>query len=341
MKKIIASLAFSTITLASLLGTPSISAQEEIDKITMGFVPSRDPQEIVTATEPLEQLLIDELKELGFEVGEIDITVGTSYEAVGEGLVAGTIDVGFIPGGTYVLYDDGSEVLLTATRVGLSNDSDNPVDWNENEPTEATDEQVTYYRALAIAGPSEKGKELADKINKGEELSWEDLDSAKWTVMSPSSPAGYIYPALKLSDEYDKSIADLSNAVQSDSYLTAFSRLASGQVDILLTYADGRRDYAEQWESELGAENDIWTDTDTLLITDAIFNDTVSVSKNSDTMTDELKEAVAEALINLTEDEKTREVIFNIYSHEGYEKANDSDYDNERKAQELLLEANN
>ncbi|WP_235991543.1 PhnD/SsuA/transferrin family substrate-binding protein [Facklamia lactis] len=159
--------------------------------------------------------------------------------------------------------------------------------------------------------------------------------------MSPTSPAGYIYPALKLSDKYDKSIADLSNAVQSDSYLTAFSRLASGQVDILLTYADGHRDYAEQWESELGAENDIWTDTDTLLITDAIFNDTVSVSKNSDTMTDELKEAVAEALINLTEDEKTCEVIFNIYSHEGYEKASDSDYDNERKAQELLLEANN
>ncbi|WP_235991542.1 PhnD/SsuA/transferrin family substrate-binding protein [Facklamia lactis] len=81
---------------------------------------------------------------MGFEVGEIDITVRTSYEAVGEGLVAGTIDVGFIPGGTYVLYDDGSEVLLTATRAGLSNDSDNPVDWNENEPTEATDEQVTY-----------------------------------------------------------------------------------------------------------------------------------------------------------------------------------------------------
>ena len=90
----------------------------KIDKLTIGFVPSRDPDEIVTATEPLKDLLTQELAGLGYEVGEVDITVGTSYEAVGEGLSAGTIDVGLIPGGTYVLYEDGCDVILTATRDG-------------------------------------------------------------------------------------------------------------------------------------------------------------------------------------------------------------------------------
>ena len=199
-----AALTLASVTTLASVAMPAVAAQEttQIDELSIGFVPSRDPEEIVTATEPLEQLLIDELATLGYEVGSVDISVGTSYEAVGEGLSAGTIDIGFIPGGTYVLYDDGAEIILTSTRAGLS-DSDDPADWNA-EPTEATDEQVTYYRAIMIAGPSEKGRELADKVNNGEELSFEDLNSANWSVMSPSSSAGYIYPTIWLQDNFQQ-----------------------------------------------------------------------------------------------------------------------------------------
>ena len=120
------------------------SGAKQIETLKVAFVPSREPQEIITATEPLKQLLKDELAKEGYEVGEVEITVGTTYEAVGEGLEAGTIDVGLIPGGTYVLYDDGAEVILTATRDSLNKDSDNPKDWNVGHPTEASD----YCRSL-------------------------------------------------------------------------------------------------------------------------------------------------------------------------------------------------
>ena len=216
------------------------SGAKQIETLKVAFVPSREPQEIITATEPLKQLLKDELAKEGYEVGEVEITVGTTYEAVGEGLEAGTIDVGLIPGGTYVLYDDGAEVILTATRNGLSKDSDNAKDWNDGQPTEASEKQAVSYCALIIAGPSDKGQELAAKVNGGEELTWEDLDSANWSIMGTASPAGYIYPALWLQDHYGKGISDLSSAVQSDSYASAFARLASGQVDVLVTYADAR-----------------------------------------------------------------------------------------------------
>ena len=174
--------------------TPDTSSTQEtgnktIDTLRIAFVPSREPDEIITATEPLKQMLTDELAKLGYDVGEVDITVGTSYEAVGEALSAGTADVGLIPGGTYVLYDDGCDVLLTATRDGLSIDSDNAKDWNDNAPTEPTTEQVTSYRALMIAGPSAKGQELAAKVNAGEALTWEDVSSANWSVANSSSPA--------------------------------------------------------------------------------------------------------------------------------------------------------
>ncbi len=310
---------------------------KSIEKLSIGFVPSREPEEIITATEPLKDLLKEELAELGYDVGEIDITVGTNYEAVGEALSAGTTDVGFIPGGTYVLYDDGAEVILTATRAGLSTDSDDPAEWNKNEPIEAADEQTTSYRALIIAGPSEKGQELAEKVNNGEELTFEDLDSATWNVMSSSSPAGYIYPALWLKENYDKTITDLSRAVQTDSYGSAFARLASGQTDVLVTYADARRDFEDTWTSEYGREADIWEETDVIGVTPPIYNDTISVSKNSEIMDEGLKEALQQAFINIGESEEGKEVI-SIYNHDGYQEATDSDYDNERKAQELVQE---
>lgn len=317
----------------------SETSNKKIDTLRIAFVPSREPEEIITATEPLKQMLTDELATLGYDVGEVDITVGTSYEAVGEALAAGTADVGLIPGGTYVLYDDGCDVLLTATRDGLSIDSDNAKDWNDNASTEPTTEQVTSYRALMIAGPSEKGKELAAKVNAGEALTWEDVSSANWSVANSSSPAGYIYPSLWLQENFDKNITDLPHAVQSDSYGSAFARLASGQVDILCTYADARRDYEDEWTTEYGMTNSIWDDTAVVGVTPAIYNDTISVSKTSPIMDDDFKQALGQAFINIGNTEEGKEVIA-IYSHNGYQWAKSEDYDSERAAQEMIQSLN-
>ena len=291
----------STSTTAS-----SETSNKKIDTLRIAFVPSREPEEIITATEALS---------------------------------AGTADVGLIPGGTYVLYDDGCDVLLTATRDGLSIDSDNAKDWNDNAPTEPTTEQVTSYRALMIAGPSEKGKELAAKVNAGEALTWEDVSSANWSVANSSSPAGYIYPSLWLQENFDKNITDLPHAVQSDSYGSAFARLASGQVDILCTYADARRDYEDEWTTEYGMTNSIWDDTAVVGVTPAIYNDTISVSKTSPIMDDDFKQALGQAFINIGNTEEGKEVIA-IYSHNGYQWAKSEDYDSERAAQEMIQSLN-
>lgn len=310
---------------------------KSMDALNVYFVPSREPSEIVTATEPLKQLLKDEMLKQGYDVGTVNISVGTTYEAVGEALGAGTADIGFIPGGTYVLYDDGCDVLLTATRDGLSKDSDNPKDWNDGQATEASDKQAVSYRALFIAGPSAKGQELAAKVNKGEKLTWDDLNGANWSIMGTSSPAGYIYPALWLQDNYGKGLSDLNNAVQSDSYASAFARLASGQVDILVTYADARRDYADRWTSEFGRTQDIWKETNVIGVTDPIYNDTICVSKTLEDKDPDIAAALQNAFIDIGNTDAGKEVI-KIYSHNGYQKATSADYDNERKAQKLVQE---
>ena len=311
-----------------------------IETLKIQFVPSREPEEIVTQTEPLKEILKAKLAEKGYDVKNIDITVGTNYEATGEALSAGSVDVGFIPGGTYAIYDDGAEVILTATRKGLSVESDNAKDWNDKKPTEQIDDQVNFYRALIIAGPSEKGKELAAKVNKGEKLTWEDLSSAKWSVMSSSSPAGYIYPYLWLQKNYEKGITDLSSLVQADSYPSSMARLASGQVDVMVGFADVRMDNADKWQSEFGKTQSIWDETNVIGVTDKIFNDTISVSKNSEIMTDDFKKALSDSFMEIAQTDEGKKII-SIYSHEGYQVAKDSDYDGEREAQKLLKELKN
>ncbi len=337
MKKAIAFVTVLTMSLGMLAISVAAEESKEIDKLSIAFVPSREPDEIITATEPLKDLLTEELAKEGYTVGSVDISVGTSFDAVGQALVAGTTDIGVIPGSTYVLYDDGAEVILTATRKGLSNDSDSAKDWNDNKPTEAVETQATSYRALMIAGPSEKGQELAEKVNNGEELTWEDLDSANWSVMSSTSPAGYVYPSLWMNENFGHNVTELSHAVQADSYGTAFAQLASGQVDVVCCYADARRDYESKWNEEYSMENSIWDDTNVIGVTPAIYNDTISVSTQSPIMDDELKEALQNAFMNIAETDEGKEVIA-IYSHEGYQKATSEDYDSEREAQQLIMD---
>ncbi len=314
------------------------SGNVQLDELTMYFVPSRDSAEILQATEPLKQLTKDALADEGYDVEEVKIEVGSTYEAVGEALTAGTADIGFIPGGTYALYsDDGVDVALTATRNGLSVESADPVDWNNNEPITGIEDQVTFYRALIIAGPSEKGQALQDKINNGEQLTWEDLEQSTWAVRSTSSSAGYIYPTIWLGENYEKSISDLPNVVTTDGYGASFNALAAETADIAVFYADARRDNEDKWNSNedggMGRTATIWEETDVIGVTAPIYNDTISIS--SQTVDSDLKEAIQNAFINIGNTEEGKEVIA-IYSHNGYKVAQDSDYDDERKAQEII-----
>ena len=226
MKKIAALILALALTLSCFA---ALADNIKMDKLTFQFVPSKDADVIITGTKNLPDLIKAEMATLGYDIGEVEISVGTSYEATGEAMSAGTIDVGWLPGGTYAIYSQNQEVdvILTATRAGLSNDSENPADWNgEANKTLPTDTQVTFYRALIYAGPSEYGKQLAAKVNAGETLTWEELDAATWAVGNTSSSAGYIYPTMWLMNNYDgKKISDLSSVVNLG-YADAFAQAA-------------------------------------------------------------------------------------------------------------------
>ena len=320
-----------------------LSNRVHFDSITLGFVPSSDSDAIFSATEALPEIFKTELAKHGVDVDSISIEVGDSYDATGEAMVAGDVDIGWLPGGTYALYSEDCEVILTATRSGLSIDSTTPADWNDenNIPTKSND-TVKYYRALIFAGPSEYGQMLAEKANRGEKLTLEELDAARWATQKVSSSAGYIYPNLWLIKNYNKQLSDLSNVTPlSTGYADALLAAANNEVDIFAGYADLRRDYAECWtlqtdettadgRSGMGGSHSIWRDIKVIGVTDEIYNDAVAVSKNSSLYntdyTEDLIKIIQQSLIDIINTPQGKE-IFKVYAHTGYAVATDADYE--------------
>lgn len=321
---------------ASLETNDPSGGVQKVDSLKIAFSPYADADSITTATAPLEQLLQTKLLEKGYDVGEVDMTVGTSYTAVGEALSAGSADIGFISGGNYVLFSEDCDVLLTALRYAINKDSENPADWNDGTIEENTEDRNTYYRCVILAGPSEKGRALQTKVDAGEELTWDDLNGATWSVLGPTSASGYIYPCLWLQEHYGKGISDLANVVQSDSHTTSVARLAARQVDVMVSYGHIRIKNAPIWQSEFGAAGDMADETGVIGVTQGIYNDMIAYSKSSDTMADpDFRQAVGEAFIELAETEEGR-AIFDVFSQIGYTWGSDADYDGEREAQKLL-----
>lgn len=340
------------ILLLSLMLVLSFAAQAEVikrDTLSLQFVPSKDADVIITGTKNLPELLKAELLKQGYDIGTVNISVGTTYEATGEAMSSGSVDIGWLPGGTYALFSDEVDVVLTATRAGLSNDDVDPKTWNgeANKTIKMPENQVTFYRSLIYATPSPYGQELAKKSQNGEKLTWEDLNKATWAVGKTSSSAGYIYPTMWLMNNYEgKKVSDLEKIIQLG-YADAFAQAASEQVDVIVCYADGRNDYENAWKlpttekdptgkQGMGREKSIWDEMTVIGVTEGIYNDTVAISKaNKDIYNPEFIKAIQTALINIISTDEGKE-IFSVYSHTGYAIAQDSDYDGARAALKVV-----
>ncbi len=331
-----------------------------IDKLTIAFVPSKDPDEILTAAKPLEQMLKTTLAAKGYTVNEVAISVGTNYNAVGEGMIAGTIDIGFIPAATYVQYhEDGVELLLEALRYGICDEKGTIIDpklgiepWNAGKTAQSTDGLVTGYASLIYVNiDTEKGADLYNKAVSNT-LTWEDVDSAEWYVCSTTSSAGYVYPSIWLNNMFGegvgkerKIIANLSHVTGDGSYSAMIPQLIAGGCDVTVSFADYRYNadanayFEEAYKDEIaaGKYTSIYDIIKVIGVSDYIMNDTISVAseKVDPKMTPEFVKALQEAFMEIG---STPEGLACVqpYSHMGYRIGQDSDYDSSRAAAEIL-----
>ncbi len=321
-----------------------------ISNLTIAFVPSRDFVTMELGLSYLPDVLIAELEAQGYTIDNLEIQIGTTYEAVGEGLLSGAIQVAYTTAGSYAAYsNEHTEAILSVSRSGLSKDSSNPQDWNDGQPTVANpDYKVPYYRSIGVAGITPKARELANKVNSGQQITWEDLQTAKIGVQSVTSSSGRVYPSLLFHKLYGYTLNDLpsNNIIQVPGYGGGAAALAAGEIDFMFGYADFRMDYADEWIGIYGRTLSIWDETDVIFVTDGIYNDAIVI--NTESIDLGLQEAFEQAFMNIATDFTqlespegdfvyVRDIFNRVYYVEAFMFIDDEDYDNARLALELMM----
>lgn len=345
MKKFLAILLSALMVLS--LATAMASEPIVIDELSVVFVPSASVEEMLTASEPLKAMLQAELAKSGYDVKAVSVDVGTDYAVVGEGMISGTVDVGFLPALTYALYSqDGVQVILTSTRAGHNVDSDDFRDWNivvENDPSIV----AGGYRSLIYVNAyTEKGADLLAKAEAGT-LTWDDVNSAKWALGNPGSGASYTYPSIWLNKNFGegvgeskKTVENLANATFGGGYPDNQETVLLGQADIYAGFADTRtNDYAQPafaaaYPTEAAESKTVFDGLKVIGVSDLIMNDTISVG-NADFITPEFIAALQQAFLNIIQTEEGKATV-KPYSHTGYVIVEDADFDGARAALKIF-----
>ncbi|WP_180554548.1 PhnD/SsuA/transferrin family substrate-binding protein, partial [Staphylococcus haemolyticus] len=108
----------------------------------------------------------------------------------------------------------------------------------------------------------------------------------------------------------------------------ALIALLNGDVDAVATYQDARADLKRDYPN-------IYKDTKVIYRTEKIPNDTSSERSDMD---QQWKTKISNAFLEMSKTKKGQTILTDIYGHQGYEKAKDSDFDTVRKYRKLVEE---
>lgn len=270
---------------------------EEIEELSVQFVPSQNADTLEAKAKPLEKLLGDQL---GIPV---KVSVSTDYNTIVEAMKSEQVDVGFLPPTAYVLANeqDAAEVIIQAQRYGVNDDGS------------ATDELVDSYKSIFIV--------RADSDIE----SVEDLKGKKIGYQNVTSSAGFVWPAATLMEAGIHPLEDVE-PVTLKGHDQAIISLLNGDIDAAVTFQDARNIVVGDYET-------VFEDTKVIEFTEPIPNDTITVRPG---INDDMKEKITKAFIEIGKDEEGQEIIRDIYSHEGYVESQDSNFDIVREYEEKV-----
>ncbi|MFS0980763.1 phosphate/phosphite/phosphonate ABC transporter substrate-binding protein [Enterococcus casseliflavus] len=274
-------------------GASTDSAAEEAgyvpEKLTVQFVPSQAAETLEAKAKPLEQLLSDEM---GIPV---TVSVSTDYNTIVEAMASKQVDVGFLPPNAYVLANEQSnvKVLLQAQRYGI-----------KQPGGESTDELVDSYRSMIVVKSGSDIKELDDL--KGKTIATQDVTSS----------AGYVWPVAEMKKAGIDINTDVTT-VQVKGHDQAVLSVLNGDVDAAFVFEDARNTVKNDYP-------EIMDEVEPMYFTEPIPNDTISVRSD---MSEEWDKKIQDAFIAIGKDEEGKQIISDIYSHEGYVVSQDSNFD--------------
>jgi phosphonate transport system substrate-binding protein len=271
---------------------PTTAAPTYINPETLKvqLIPSKDIALLDAQRGPLQDLLSEEL---GMDVL---VTVATDYNALIEAMKSKQVHVGLLATASYVLAKEegAAEVILKSLRYDVGDDGSLLTD----QPL------VDGYKSQLVVSSTSGITDVAG------------LEGKTIAIASFTSTSGFVWPANLLADNGLDPMTDVT-WINAGSHDGAILAVYNGQADAAFTYKDARNvvvgDYPDVRDKVIFITN-----------TEFIPNDTISVIPGLDP---ELVERIKDAFIAISQTEEGHDIIFNVYSHEGYAEAVDSDYD--------------
>jgi phosphonate transport system substrate-binding protein len=177
---------------------------EDIDSLTMGFVPSQDAGNLADTAQPLADRLT--------EILEVEVTaqVMTDYTGLIEGMRTEQIDIGFLPPFGFVQAEERAnvQVLVKAERHGEDS-----------------------YKAQYVASADLD----ADSI---EDLAAEE--GYRWAYPDSGSASGFLFPGSQLMELGVDSLDTHFNTLEVGGHDNAIIAILNGDADFATTFDDAR-----------------------------------------------------------------------------------------------------
>lgn len=307
--KALAALSTAAIAAVSLAACGSKAATKSSDSYTpktlnIQFVPSSNANTLEAKAKPLEGLL---KKQLGIPV---KVSVSTNYNSIVEAMKSKQVDVGFLPPDGYVQAhkQKAADVLLMAQRYGI-----------KQPGGKSTGKLVNYYNSMIL-------------VKKGSSIkSWKDLKGKNIAVQDVTSSAGYIWPIAEIKEKGLDLVKDAKLTTVTGHDQGVMSVL-NGDTDAAFVFEDARTIVQKDVP-------DIMDKVVPIYITKKpIPNDTISVRSD---MSKAFRTKLAKAFKAVAKSKNGHQIISEIYSHEGYVSAKDSDFNVVRKYDKISASITN
>jgi len=314
------------------------------DKITFGFVPSSEQEQLQDDIQPFMDVLSNAL---GIEVEGV---VTTDYTGLVTAMGTGSADLGAFGPFGYVLAQQqfgNMEVLIQAIRYGSPTYHGQ---WMTNDPSmcdtapesatalENSNDGVVQVGALdAVALQvgvyfGDSGKALGESVDAGDvspgTSCMADLSKVKGkrvAFTSESSTSGYLFPALQLIQAGIDPVNDIT-PIFTGGHDAAVVAVYNGDADVGVSYDDARRTLRKE-KVDVGDKVIVFN------ITSEVPNDVVAASS---LLPDTLQTAIYQAIHAYLETEEGEAVFDEMYGWTSIRRAADSDFDVVRAAAEAL-----
>jgi phosphonate transport system substrate-binding protein len=178
--------------------------EDKVEKLTLGFIPSQEADEIADTVEPLEKYLTEAL---GVEV-EAEVMI--DFVSLVEGMRTGKIDIGFTNPFGYIQAVDRAEVQLIAKAIRNGSET---------------------YKAQFVAS-ADSGLKSVDDLVATEGLSWAYPD--------PLSTSGFLFPASLLMEKGVENLDTHFQQTAAGSHDGAVAAVLAGQADFATSFDDAR-----------------------------------------------------------------------------------------------------